>query len=108
MFGPFRFAQPEGPTMGADRHAESYQDPPKLGALHGPATDAVAVTPHDSNELTNWCRALYIGGAGNVTVITIKGTTVAFVAVPAGTILPIRCKIVKSTGTTATSIVALD
>lgn len=75
--------------------------------LDDPAEDAAAVTPHDTNELATWSRALYVGGAGNVTVITAKGNTVAFASVPAGTILPIRAKIVKSTGTTATSIVAL-
>lgn len=76
--------------------------------LDSPAENAAAVTPHDSNELANYSRALYVGGAGNVCVTLVgTGTAIVFVGVPAGTILPIRCKLVKSTSTTATSIVNL-
>lgn len=67
--------------------------------------NAVAVTPHDTNA--NAFDALYIGGAGNVTVETQGGQTVAFVAPPVGTVLYIKTRLVKSTGTTATNIVGL-
>lgn len=72
-----------------------------------PADNAAAVTPHDTNELPNYSRGLYIGGAGNLVIVTVGGDTVTFSNVPAGTVLPVRAKIVKSTSTTATSIVAL-
>lgn len=76
--------------------------------LDSPAQNAAAVTPNDSTDLTNTARALYIGGAGNVTLDTAGGqTTVAFVGLAAGTILPVRTARVRSTGTTATNIVAL-
>lgn len=78
-------------------------------SLESPAADAVAVSPHDTNELSRVTRALYVGGAGNL-VVTMAGTgggDVTFTGVPAGTILPIRVKKVLSTNTTATSIVAL-
>lgn len=76
--------------------------------LESPAENAAAVTPHDSNELAYYSRALYVGGAGNVCVTLVgSGSSIVFVGVPAGTILPIRCKLVKSTNTTATSIVNL-
>lgn len=71
-----------------------------------PAERASAVTPHDTNEIASVCRALYIGGGGNITV-RMGGANVVFVAVPQGTILPIRTDMVLSSGTTATSIVAL-
>ena len=67
---------------------------------------AEAITPSDTNEST-FALALYIGGSGNVTVVTEGGETVLFTAVPAGTILPIRVKEVSATGTTATSIVRM-
>lgn len=72
-----------------------------------PATNAVAVTPDDATDLTVTSRALYVGGAGNVVVIMDGGQTVTFTGVPAGTILPIRVSRVKSTSTTATSILSL-
>jgi len=75
-----------------------------------PADDAASVTPHDTNELAFVTRALYVGTAGDVTV-TMAGTgaSITFKAVPAGTILPIRVKIVLDTGTTqaAGDIIAL-
>jgi len=72
-----------------------------------PAKAARAVTPHDTNVLTGGvCRSLYVGGTGNIAVRMADGGSVTFTAVPVG-ILPIQCDIVKSTDTTATSIVAL-
>jgi len=71
-------------------------------------TKAFAVTLHDSNVLSPGftTKALYVGGAGNLKV-TINGTALTFTAVPAGTILPIAPSLVWSTGSTATSVVAL-
>ncbi len=56
------------------------------------------------------CRALWIGGAGDVAVVAVNDELAAPVtisAVPAGTVLPIRAMYVMSTNTTATLIVAL-
>lgn len=74
------------------------------GDLSAPATDAFAITKSDST--TFYARSLYVGGAGDVVVTTRKDTDVTFKAVPAGTILPIRCSKVKA-ATTATDIVGL-
>lgn len=71
-----------------------------------PATNAHAVSAHDTNELSPYARMLYIGGAGNLTVVTVDGDEVAM-TVTAGTLLPLRVKIVKSTGLTASAIIAL-
>lgn len=72
-----------------------------------PANRAVSVTPSDSQDLTAVARSLYIGGSGNVSVVTSGGDTVTFIGLTAGTILPVRVSRVRSTGTTATNIVAL-
>lgn len=72
-----------------------------------PITNAASVTPHNTNELSYVTRALYIGATGDVAVTMQDGGEVTFVDVPAGTTLPIRVKIVKATGTDATSIIAL-
>jgi len=68
--------------------------------------DAVAVTPSDSTDLDVAADALWVGGAGNVTVITLGATTTTF-TVTAGTLLPVGCTRVTNTNTNSTSIVAL-
>jgi hypothetical protein len=80
---------------------------PFARATSHPATHAAAVTPHDSNELSYVTRAIFVGGAGALKVTTSDGDTVTFTGVTAGTVLPIRAKVVFSTGTTATNIVAM-
>lgn len=75
-----------------------------------PATNAVAVTPSDTVDLTSPAKALYVGVTGDVTVIPLgSGAAVTFPAVPAGTILPVECRRVNATNTAATAgeIVAL-
>lgn len=72
-----------------------------------PLTTAAAVTPHNTNELSYVTRAIYVGGAGDLAVTMVDGGEVTFVAIPAGTVLPIRVKVVKATGTDASSIIAL-
>ena len=69
---------------------------------------AVAVTPHDTTELAVVTRALYVGGAGNVSLLMGDGTTVILSGVTAGSMLPIRVRRVNATSTTATNIVAFS
>jgi hypothetical protein len=72
----------------------------------GPAETAKAVTPSDTTTIGG-CRALWVGGAGNLTLDFPDGSNnVPIVGVPAGTLLPIAPLRVK-VATTATSIVAL-
>lgn len=69
---------------------------------------AQAVTTSDTTQVN--CRAIYIGGAGNVTVkTTASATAVTFTAPPVGTVLPILIDggYIMATGTTATLLVAL-
>ena len=75
--------------------------------LDSPAGDAASVTPNDGADLATASRALYIGGTGNVAVVTVGGDTVTFANVPSAAILPVRVARVLATGTTATNIVAL-
>jgi hypothetical protein len=68
----------------------------------------VAVTPSDATVLQT-TKAIYVGGAGNVTVkMAGDSANILFTAVPVGTILPIAVTQVRATGTTATAIVALS
>lgn len=63
------------------------------------------VTPSDTTQIN--FRALYIGSAGNVTVIAESGESILFTAPPIGTIIPIRGQKVMATGTTVATLVAL-
>lgn len=72
-----------------------------------PIMGLVSVTPADGADLIpRLTRCLWVGGAGNVAVITADGDTVTIVGVPAGTLLPIMVSRVLSTNTTATNILA--
>lgn len=86
--------------MAADQFSDKPSD------LQSPGRNAAAVTPNDSTDLTYTSRALFIGAAGTVSVITAGGQTVSFTC-PAGAILPLCINRVRSTGTTATGIVAI-
>lgn len=78
------------------------------GDLASPAYHAAAVTPNDNTDLTFVTRAVYVGGAGNITVNMADGTAgIVFSAVPVGTVLPIAVSRIKATGTTATLLVAI-
>ncbi len=57
--------------------------------------------------LGNTGAFLYVGGTGNVSVITIGNDQITFNGVPAGTTLPIQVLKLRATGTTATLINAL-
>ena len=78
------------------------------------ANRAAAVTPSNidtikdpmGGEFNNGC-VLYIGGAGNVRVLTAGQDDVTFTGVNAGTFLPVQVIRVYSTNTTATTILAL-
>jgi hypothetical protein len=64
--------------------------------------DAVAITKSDTES--NAFSSIYVGGAGNVAVVTEEGTTVTFTAPPVGSIIPIRTSKVLA-ATTATLLV---
>lgn len=73
------------------------------------AQSAVAVTTHDTNDLTEGAAALglYIGVSGDVKVDMAGTGTVTFKAAPVG-FLPVNATRVYATGTTATDILALS
>lgn len=80
---------------------DNFPTPTPVGSY----TDAFAVTPDDDTDLATLPQALWVGGAGNLTV-TMPSGDVTFTAVAAGTELKIRPIRVKES-TTATLIVAL-
>jgi len=70
-----------------------------------------AVTPSDTVDLKISTRAIFVGGAGNLSVeafdpATKKRATVVLTGVLAGSVLPIEVSRVNAASTTATNIVA--
>ena len=72
-----------------------------------PATNAVAVTPSDTVDLTYPSRGIIVGVAGNIAVNMMESGTNVVIPVAAGVVHPLRVTRVYSTSTTATTIVAL-
>jgi hypothetical protein len=78
------------------------------GELNTPNySHAFAIVPSNTVDFTYATRAIYVGVTGSVTLVTIHDEVIQFVAVPAGTVLPIRAKRVNTTGTGASSLVGL-
>lgn len=74
-----------------------------------PATRCIAITPSDTVALTIPIKGIYVGGAGDLTVTAQSdGSPVTFKAVPVGTIIPVRAKLVMATATTATLLVGMQ
>ena len=82
--------------------ADKFSDDPTIPAVGSHGT----ITPSDSTVLSPTTRALWVGGAGDVAVTFIDGSTGTFQGVAAGTLLP--CKVTKvMAATTATKILGL-
>ena len=76
-------------------------------ALHSPASHGFAVTPSDGTDLPEVTRALYVGATGAVAVTLASGADITLTGVPGGSLLPLRIKRIKTTGTTAAAMVGL-
>ena len=75
--------------------------------LESPAITAFAITPSDATDLLDVPRALYIGGSGYVAAICASGAEVVFAGLAGGTVLPVRHRRIKATGTTASALLGL-
>ena len=66
---------------------------------------AQSITPSDNHSLAQSSK-IYVGGAGNLKVITEAGETVTFAGVQTGTTTPVWVLKVFDTDTTATLLLA--
>jgi len=78
-----------------------------VGPLHA-AEFFLTATLHDTNEQPDpiYVDGVFVGGAGDLVAVDHNDNEETF-TLPAGAILPIKPKILKSTGTTATNIILL-
>lgn len=76
-----------------------------------PITSAVAINLANDTVLDRPCRAIYVGGDGNIVAsfVAAPATFVTITGVKGGSILPYRLHTIRSTanGTTATALLAL-
>lgn len=71
-----------------------------------PAVGVVTITPADA-DLVRDIRSFYVGTTGNVSVTCPDGSSALFKNIPAGLIIPVECRRVNLTNTTAADIVGL-
>lgn len=74
--------------------------------LSGPATDIVPVSPDDNTEMPHVALALYVESGGMLSMVTLYGQT-RVVEVADHMFLPVACRAVNATGTTASGIHAM-
>lgn len=87
--------------------AEHFQGP--ADAVWAQAKRIATVTPSDSADLPgaplSYPKALWVSAGGTVNVVPMDEETTTGIALgdlPAGTVIPVRVRRVRSTGTTAT------
>lgn len=77
--------------------------------LSSPAYDFVPVVPDDNNDLPSLARSIVVSGAaGDIAIVTASGNERVIPASIAGVgrDIPVAIVRIKSTGTTATGIIA--
>lgn len=77
------------------------------GGADSPATHGFAIVPSDSTDLPEVTRAIYVGAPGAVTLVLLSGAELTLAGVAAGTVLSLRTRRLKATGTTAGALVGL-
>ena len=75
--------------------------------LDAPAAHGFAITPNDAAELAEITRAIYVGAPGHLSLVLLSGAVVTLSNLAGGTVLPVRARQVRATGTTAGSLVGL-
>lgn len=74
-----------------------------------PAEQCFEILPSDSQDLATPTKALYVGEAGDIALVTLRGDSeIIFRNLPSGSVLDVRVKAVRATGTTAASLVGLS
>jgi hypothetical protein len=77
-------------------------------SLIAPARIAFAIIPDDESNLPRPAKALYVGIGGDITLQAISGEAdVTLRNVASGSVLAIRLKAVRATGTSADNLIGL-
>lgn len=82
----------------------------RIWAYPGPAGDhaAIDLSATDKDYTAGLCpRAVYVGTTGDVTIVSLKGVSATYKAVPAGSVIPVGVKTVVKATTTAADLIAM-
>lgn len=79
----------------------------RADAISAPAQRGFAITPSDSTDLSAETRGLWIGTSGDLALVLASGDEVTISGVVAGSLLPLRVRRVRASGTTAAALVGL-
>lgn len=78
-------------------------------SLISPASSSFAIVPHDSEEQPSITKAIYVGTGGDVSLrLADDASDRVFRNVADGSILDLRVRFVRATGTTAADLVGLS
>lgn len=72
-----------------------------------PGFDATAIVPSNTVNNPIIYRAVWVGSAGDVSLVTAAGNTAIFYAATAGSIIPVQCARVNVLNTTASLLVGI-
>ena len=77
-------------------------------SLIAPAKEAFSITPDDSSDLPTATKAVYVGNGGDIVIRAVSSSDdVTLRNVPSGSVIAVRLKAVRVTGTTASDLVGL-
>ncbi len=73
-----------------------------------PAEDCFIIAPSDTAELARAPKAIFVGEGGDVVLRALHGDAdVTFRNLAAGSVLSVRARFIRATGTTAASLIGL-
>lgn len=76
-----------------------------IGAVRG--SGAFSISPNDVTDLPKLLEAIWVGGTGNLRVLTELDEDVTFNSVPVGRFDLVHIKRVFSTGTSASNLIGV-
>jgi hypothetical protein len=79
----------------------------RADAISAPAQRGFAITPNDAADLAAETRGLWVGASGDLALVLASGDEVVLAGAVGGSVLPLRIRRIKATGTTATQLVGL-
>jgi len=77
-------------------------------SITSPAADCFAITPSDTQDLPKATKAIYVGTGGDIVLRPLNGDQdIVLANTIGGSIIDIRVRAIRATGTTALDIVGL-